>query len=140
MKAIKFLLMALLPMLTISCEPQPGPSEDPSDTDTISIVGSWQLNDVTRVNSEGASWDMNEKEGQTWIFDQSGKLTIGSNSSDYALSGLVLTTKVANDYQADFFIVQTLAMEDLVLSASYEEEDKVGRRTVTYTLKFKRKK
>lgn len=133
MKGIKFFVMTILaaamPMLISSCKP----NNQPDDT----IVGSWKLVDAQKSNSEGALWVLEDREGQEWVFDAT-KLTVGKDACDYTLAGTTLTTSYASYYEANAFTVQTLTAEDLTLLAVHDESDKVGKRTITYTLKFKR--
>lgn len=148
MKAIKFfvtiLLMAVMPMLIVSCKERNEPTNNTTGGGstgpniTASIVGDWELLEITKTNSEGATLDKNKIEGESWTFSSENILTVGSVKYDYTLEKAKLTTEYAKVYKADFFTVQVLTDTDLKLSASYIEEDKVGDRKITNTLKFKR--
>ena len=143
MKGIKFFVMTILaaamPMLISSCKPnnQPDDTTGGGGTGAATIVGSWELVDAQKSNSEGALWVLEDREGQEWVFDAT-KLTVGKDACDYTLAGTTLTTSYASYYEANAFTVQTLTAEDLTLLAVHDESDKVGKRTITYTLKFKR--
>ena len=62
MKGIKFFVMTILaaamPMLISSCKPnnQPDDTTGGGGTGAATIVGSWELVDAQKSNSEGALW------------------------------------------------------------------------------------
>ena len=132
-----------MPMLIVSCKGRNEPTNNTTNsgstgpTITASIVGNWELTEVVKTNSEGATLENNKIEGEYWDFT-SETLTVGSVEYDYTLNNAKLTTDYAKIYKADFFSVQVLTDTDMKLSASYMEEDKVGDRKITNTLKFKR--
>ena len=127
----------------VSCEGGEKPTNNNSGgnsgpTITASIVGNWELKEVIRTNNEGAVLDKNDKiEGEYWDFSLD-ILTVGGVEYDYTFANAKLTTDYAKIYKADFFSVQELTETDLKISASYLEEDKVGDRKITNTLKFRR--
>ena len=133
MKKIKFLvttmLMAIVPMLFISCEENP----------KASIIGSWKcVNAVLKQDTDPSGGESASEKGQVWKFDET-KLTIDNKTYDYILSNNTLTTSYATSlYETDHFKVDTLTSENLILSASYVEETKVGDIDITVILTFKR--
>ena len=147
MKAIKFfvttLLVAMMPMLMVSCEGGEEPTNNnpgsgtSGPTITASIVGNWELVEVIKKNNEGAILETNKIGGEYWDFTAD-VLTVGDMEYGYTLANAKLTTDYAKIYKADYFSVRVLTEAELKLSATYSEEDKVGDREITNTLKFKR--
>lgn len=140
MKKIKFLvttmLMAIVPMLFTSCEEKPEPTPEP--TPEASIIGSWEcVNAVLKQDTDPSGGESASEKGQVWKFDET-KLTIDNKTYDYILSNNTLTTSYAALYETDHFQVDTLTSENLILSASYVEETKVGDIDITVILTFKR--
>ena len=136
MKKIKFLvttmLMAIVPMLFTSCEEKPEPTPE------TSIIGSWDcVNAVLKQDTDPSGGESASEKGQVWKFDET-KLTIDNKTYDYTLSNNTLTTSYAALYETDHFKVDTLTSENLILSASYVEETKVGDIDITVILTFKR--
>ena len=141
MKKIKFLvammLIAIVPMLFTSCEEKPEPTPEP--TPEASIIGSWEcVNAVLKQDTDPSGGESASEKGQVWKFDET-KLTIDNKTYDYTLSNNTLTTSYATSlYETDHFKVDTLTSENLILSASYVEETKVGDIDITVILTFKR--
>jgi hypothetical protein len=136
MKKIKFLvttmLMAIVPMLFTSCEEKPEPTPE------VSIIGSWEcVNAVLKQDTDPTGGESASEKGQVWKFDET-KLTIDNKTYDYTLSNNTLITSYAALYETDHFQVDTLTLENLILSASYVEETKVGDIDITVILTFKR--
>ena len=136
MKKIEFLvttmLMAIVPMLFTSCEEKPEPTPE------VSIIGSWEcVNAVLKQDTDPSGGESASEKGQVWKFDET-KLTIDNKTYDYTLSDNTLTTSYAALYETDHFKVDTLTSENLILSASYVEETKVGDIDITVILTFKR--
>lgn len=136
MKKIKFLvttmLMAIVPMLFTSCEEKPEPTPE------VSIIGSWEcVNAVLKQDTDPTGGESASEKGQVWKFDET-KLTIDNKTYDYTLSNNTLITSYAALYETDHFQVDTLTSENLILSASYVEETKVGDIDITVILTFKR--
>lgn len=136
MKKIKFLvttmLMAIVPMLFTSCEEKPEPTPE------ASIIGSWEcVNAVLKQDTDPSGGESASEKGQVWKFDET-KLTIDNKTYDYTLSNNTLTTSYAALYETDHFQVDALTSENLILSASYVEETKVGDIDITVILTFKR--
>ena len=136
MKKIKFLvammLIAIVPMLFTSCE------EKPESTPEASIIGSWEcVNAVLKQDTDPSGGESASEKGQVWKFDET-KLTIDNKTYDYTLSNNTLTTSYAALYEKDHFQVDALTSENLILSASYVEETKVGDIDITVILTFKR--
>jgi hypothetical protein len=163
MKKLKFLLTALwiacFPIYFSSCEPSnpddfeiPEKPEEPNTPDTpenpetpdtpenpeTTIIGSWKLTKAIRQNSEGATEEWTMAIGQIWTFDENNTVSIENQVYEYTLSYGLLTTLYAETYSANHFSINDLSAENMTLSASHEEKDKVGRRIVTYTLIFAR--
>lgn len=127
-------MVVIFTTLIVACKPNNAPD---------SIVGKWELIEATRTIQEipEAGSDLNDLVGQVWDFDANGKLVVGKDACDYTLSGTILSTTYAKEepYLADFFVVQTRSAENLVLTATYEQKDKVGgKRTYVVTLMFVR--
>ena len=135
MKKIKFLvatmLMAIVPMLFNSWEEKPEQAPEPT------IDGTWECMEAI-LKYDGGGEDLDSYKGQTWKFDELNILTIGDKTYDYTLSNNTLTTSYAALYETDYFQVDTLTSENLILSASYVEETKVGDIDITVILTFKR--
>ena len=136
MKKIKFLvttmLMAIVPMLFTSCEEKPEPTPE------TSIIGSWEcVNAVLKQDTDPSGGESASEKGQVWKFDET-KLTIDNKTYDFKLSNNTLTTSYAELYETVHFKVDTLTSENLILSASYVEETKVGDIDITVILTFKR--
>ena len=136
MKKIKFLvammLIAIVPMLFTSCD------EKPEQTPEASIIGSWEcVNAVLKQDTDPSGGESASEKGQVWKFDET-KLTIDNKTYDYTLSNNTLTTSYSALYETDHFKVDTLTSENLILSASYVEETKVGDIDITVILTFKR--
>lgn len=134
MKKIKFLvaimLIAIVPMLFTSCEEKPEQTPEPT------IAGTWECMEAI-LKYDGGGEDLDSYKGQVWKFDET-KLTIDNKTYDYTLSNNTLTTSYAALYETDHFKVDTLTSENLILSASYVEETKVGDIDITVILTFKR--
>lgn len=135
MKKIKFLvammLIAIVPMLFTSCEEKPEQTPEPT------IAGTWECMEAI-LKYDGGGEDLDSYKGQTWKFDELNILTICDKTYDYTLSNNTLTTSYAALYETDHFKVDTLTSENLILSASYVEETKVGDIDITVILTFKR--
>ncbi len=135
MKKINFLvammLIAIVPMLFTSCEEKPELTPEPT------IAGTWECMEAI-LKYDGGGEDLDSYKGQTWKFDELNILTIGDKTYDYTLSNNTLTTSYAALYETDHFKVDTLTSENLILSASYVEETKVGDIDITVILTFKR--
>ena len=135
MKKIKFLvammLIAIVPMLFTSCEEKPEQTPEPT------IAGTWECMEAI-LKYDGGGEDLDSYKGQTWKFDELNILAIGDKTYDYTLSNNTLTTSYAALYETDHFKVDTLTSENLILSASYVEETKVGDIDITVILTFKR--
>ena len=132
------ILLVSLPILLISCE-------DNTDMDIeTTIIGYWKITQATRQNSEGAREDILSTTTQIWGFDREGKLHIEDVQYDYTLSDRWIYTSYAqyysnsNDSDQWYFFLGNLTSQKMTLSTSYEEKDKVGRRTITYTFTFER--
>lgn len=129
---ITILLVAFMPMLFISCEPTPEPT--PEST----IVGTWEcVSAILKQGTDPSGGEESSEKGQIWKFDDANKLTIGEKTYDYTLANSTLTTSYAEIYETDHFNVDSLTLEDLILSASYVEKTKVGEIDITVTLSFK---
>lgn len=136
MKKINFLvatmLMAIAPILLTSCE-----KKDP--TQEVTIIGTWEcVNAILKQDTDPSGGESTSEKGQVWKFDELNILTIGDKTYDYTLSNNTLTTSYAALYETDHFKVDTLTSENLILSASYVEETKVGDTDITVILTFKR--
>lgn len=135
MKKNKFLvammLIAIVPMLFTSCE------ENPEQTPEPTIAGTWECMEAI-LKYDGGGEDLDSYKGQTWKFDELNILTIGDKTYDYTIFNNTLTTSYAALYETDHFQVDTLTSENLILSASYVEETKVGDIDITVILTFKR--
>jgi hypothetical protein len=132
------ILLVSLPILLISCE-----GNTDMDIETA-IIGYWKITQATRQNSEGAREDILSTTTQIWGFDRESKLHIEDVQYDYTLSDRWIYTSYAqyysnsNDSDQWYFFLGNLTSQKMTLSTSYEEKDKVGRRTITYTFTFKR--
>ena len=132
------ILLVSLPILLISCE-----GNTDMDIETT-IIGYWKITQATRQNSEGAREDILSTTTQIWGFDREGKLHIEDVQYDYTLSDRWIYTSYAqyysnsNDSDQWYFFLGNLTSQKMTLSISYEEKDKVGRRTITYTFTFER--
>jgi hypothetical protein len=132
------ILLVSLPILLISCE-----GNTDMDIETA-IIGYWKITQATRQNSEGAREDILSTTTQIWGFDRGGKLHIEDVQYDYTLSDRWIYTSYAqyysnsNDSDQWYFFLGNLTSKKMTLSTSYEEKDKVGRRTITYTFTFER--
>ena len=125
---ITILLVAFMPMLFISCEPTP----------ESTIVGTWEcVSAILKQDTDPSGGEESSEKGQIWKFDDANKLTIGEKTYDYTLANSTLTTSYAEIYETDHFNVDSLTLEDLILSASYVEKTKVGEIDITVTLSFK---
>lgn len=138
MKTIYILLLGILCTLITSCNNNNPDTPNPDDGKEVSIIGTWEIEQATRHNSEGATEEWTMAIGQTWTFDESNAISIDGQVYEYSLADGVLTTSCAANYEANCFIINDLSKDSMTLSASHEEKDKVGRRTVTYTLIFAR--
>lgn len=138
MKIIYILLLSILCTLITSCNNNNPDTSNPDDGKEMSIIGTWEIEQATRHNSEGATEEWTMAIGQTWTFDESNTISIDGQVYEYSLADGVLTTTCAENYEANCFIINDLSKDSMTLSASHEEKDKVGRRTVTYTLIFAR--
>lgn len=141
------ILLVSLPILLISCDGNTTTnSDDPSIPEDIetAIIGYWKITQATRQNSEGAREDILSTTTQIWGFDREGKLHIEDVQYDYTLSDRWIYTSYAqyysnsNDSDQWYFFLQNLNSQKMTLITSYEEKDKVGRRTITYTFTFER--
>mgnify|MGYP003300437660 CR=1 FL=1 len=130
---IATLLMSIMPMLFTSCdEPTPEPTPE------VTIVGTWEcINAILKQETDPTGGESGSEKGSIWEFDKE-KLTVGGKTYDYTLSDHTLTTSYAEMYQSNSFNVDSLSLNDLILSTSYVEETKVGNVDVTVTLSFKR--
>ena len=138
MKIIYILLLSILCTLITSCNNNNPDTPNPDEGKEVSIIGTWEIEQATRHNSEGATEEWTMAIGQTWTFDESNTISIDNQVYEYTLTDGVLTTSYAEIYEANCFIINDLSKDRMVLSASHEEKDKVGRRIVTYTLIFAR--
>ena len=138
MKIIYILLLSILCTLITSCNNNNPDTPNPDDGKEVSIIGTWEIEQATRHNSEGATEEWTMVIGQTWTFDESNTISIDGQVYEYSLTDGVLTTTCAENYEANCFIINDLSKDSMTLSANHEEKDKVGRRTVTYTLIFAR--
>ena len=139
MKTIHFLLLGILCILITSCNSHNNPeTPNPDEGKEVSIIGTWEIEQATRHNSEGATQEWTMAIGQIWTFEESNTISIDNQVYEYTLTDGVLTTSYAEIYEANCFIINNLSKDRMVLSASHEEKDKVGRRTVTYSLIFAR--
>lgn len=138
MKIIYILLSSILCTLITSCNNNNPDTPNPDDGKEVSIIGTWEIKQATRHNSEGATEEWTMAIGQTWTFDESSTISIDGQVYEYTLTNGLLTTLYAGTYSANHFIINDLSVDKMTLSASHEEKDKVGRRTVTYTLIFAR--
>ena len=129
-----------MPMLTISCNPQNEPTDEPGiDTDTIvTIIGNWEVVNAFYSIDNQPTGDSSEK-GQVWKLDEEGNLMVDGKTYGYELSGDKLTTSYAAIYNSQYFTVKNLLKDSMTLSVSYENVTKVGKQTITVTLDFKRK-
>lgn len=140
MKEFKFLvgtlLIAILPVLFTSCEPKPGPG------DNSSIVGQWLVDEIKETYDNGNGMDIDTK-NQKWNFSKDGKLTVeingGSNEYTYEYKdGKLYTNYAETYYHSDHFVVNTLKNDQMILTTSYEEQDKVGKRVITTQITLSR--
>ena len=138
MKTIYILLLGILCTLITSCNNNNPDTPNPDEEKEVSIVGTWKIEQATRHNSEGATEEWTMAIGQTWTIGESNTISIDGQVYEYSLADGVLTTSYAVNYEANCFIINDLSKDSMTLSASHEEKDKVGRRTVTYTLIFAR--
>lgn len=139
MKTIYILLLGILCTLTTSCNNNNNPeTPNPDEWKEISIVGTWKIEQATRHNSEGATEEWSMAIGQIWTFDENNTISIDNQKYEYTLTNGLLTTLYAGTYSANHFSINDLSVDKMTLSASHEEKDKVGRRTVTYTFVFAR--
>ena len=130
---IATLLMAIMPMLFTSCEPTPEPTPE------ATIIGTWECVDaILKQNLDPSGGESLSEKGLIWKFDETNKLTVNDKTYDYTLSNNTLTTSYAEIYSTDHFNVDSLGLNDLILSAGYVEETKVGNIGYTVTLRFKR--
>ena len=138
MKTIYILLLGILCTLITSCNNNNPDTPNPDEGKEVSIIGTWKIEQATRHNSEGATEEWTMAIGQIWTFEESNTISIDNQVYEYTLTDGVLTTSYAEIYEANCFIINDLSKDRMVLSASHEEKDKVGRRIVTYTLIFAR--
>ena len=139
MKTIYLLLLGILCTLITSCNNNDHPdTPNPDEGKEASIIGTWEIEQATRHNSEGATEEWTMAIGQKWTFEESNTISIDNQVYEYTLSDGVLTTSYAETYESNCFIINDLSKDSMTLSASHEEKDKVGRRTVIYTLIFAR--
>lgn len=138
MKIIYILLLSILCTLITSCNNNNPDTPNPDNGKEVSIIGTWEIEQATRHNSEGATEEWTMAIGQTWTIGESNTISIDGQVYEYSLADGVLTTTFAEIYEANCFIINDLSKDSMTLSASHEEKDKVGRRTVTYTLIFAR--
>lgn len=138
MKTIHFLLLGILCILITSCNNNNPDTPNPDEGKEVSIIGTWEIEQATRHNSEGATEEWTMAIGQIWTFDENNTVSIENQVYEYTLSYGLLTTLYAETYSANHFSINDLSAENMTLSASHEEKDKVGRRIVTYTLIFAR--
>ena len=143
MKEIKFLVatlfVALLPIMFSSCGEKNTPDE-------ITIVGKWEVTEAIRsyyfVNDQANVIESESYEvGQVWEFTKDSQLTVAGATYTYNLSNNVLATDYATNYYSGTvtgFDVPVHTADQLVLSVTYTEKDKVGERKVTNKLTFKR--
>ena len=133
MKTIHFLLLGILCTIATSCN-----NNNPDEGEEVTLIGTWKIEQATRHNSEGATEEWTMAIGQIWTFEESNTISIDNQVYEYTLTDGVLTTSYAEIYEANCFIINDLSKDRMILSASHEEKDKVGRRIVTYTLIFAR--
>ena len=138
MKTIYILLLGILCTLITSCNNNNPDTPNPDEGKEVRIIGTWKIEQDTRHNSEGAEEEWTMAIGKTWTIGESNTIIIDGQVYEYSLADGVLTTLYAANYEANCFIINDLSKDSMTLSASHEEKDKVGRRTVTYTLIFAR--
>ena len=138
MKTIYILLLGILCTLITSCNNNNPDTPNPDEGKEVSIIGTWKIEQATRHNSEGATEEWTMAIGKIWTFDEDNTVSIENQVYEYTLANGLLTTLYAETYSANHFSINDLSAENMTLSASHEEKDKVGRRTVTYTFVFSR--